>query len=73
MIATPAVRNLIREGKTFQLPSVIQMGSKDGMQTLDQALADLVKRRIVTQEEAMTKSSDAEQLRKLSQHSVRSI
>jgi twitching motility protein PilT len=70
MIATTAVRSLIREGKTFQLPSVMQLGSKDGMQTLDQALTDLVRRRIVTQEEAMTKSSNPEQLHKLIQHSI---
>ena len=65
MISTPAVRNLIREGKTYQLPSMIQLGSKDGMQTLHQALADLVKRHLVTPEEALAKSSDPDELRKL--------
>ncbi len=62
LIANPAVRSLIREGKTFQLASFMQLGSKDGMQTLDGALADLVRRKLVTAEEAMSKSGNAEQL-----------
>lgn len=52
LMMTPAVRNLIREGKTFQLPTTIQSGAKDGMQTLDQALRRLVERGLVTYEEA---------------------
>jgi len=67
MMANVAVRNLIREGKSFELPNVMQLSSKDGMQTLDQALADLVGRRLVTREEAMMKSSHPEQLKKLLQ------
>jgi twitching motility protein PilT len=70
LIATYAVRNLIRDGKTFQLPNVMQLGSKDGMQTLDQALAELVRRHIVTQEEAMMKSSNPEQINKSLPHAV---
>ncbi len=58
MIATSAVRNLIREGKVFQLPGIIQISSKDGMQTLNQALSDLVKKHIITKENALLKSSD---------------
>ncbi len=58
LIATSAVRNLIREGKTFQLPSVIQTGTKDGMQTLEQSLSDLVLTGKVSQEEAMIKAPD---------------
>jgi twitching motility protein PilT len=57
MIATTAVRNLIREGKIHQLHSVMQTASKDGMQTLDQALANLVRGRIVSKTEALNKSS----------------
>jgi len=41
MIATPAVRNLIREGKTFQIPSMIQTGKKYGMQLLDESIMNL--------------------------------
>ena len=47
-----AVANLIREGKTFQIPSVIQTGKGEGMQLMDQALQDLVKAKRVTVEEA---------------------
>lgn len=65
MIANAAVRNLIREGKTFELHNVMQLSTSEGMQTLDQALADLVKKRIVTLEEAQMKSSHPDRLKKL--------
>src|SRR4030042_136535 len=64
MIATTAVRNLVREGKIHQLHSVMHTGSRDGMQTLDQALAGLVKGRIVSKVDALKHSSDPEQLNK---------
>ena len=60
LVSTPAVRNLIREGKTFQLPSVIQTGVKEGMQTIEQSLSDLVLSGRVTQEEALLKAPDKE-------------
>lgn len=44
MTATPAIRNLIREGKTHQIDSAVQTGSKNGMKTMDMALVDLYKR-----------------------------
>jgi twitching motility protein PilT len=44
MMATPAVRNLIRDGKTHQIYSAMQAGGRHGMQTMDQSLADLVRR-----------------------------
>jgi twitching motility protein PilT len=47
MIGTPAIRNLIREGKVAQMYSSIQTGGNMGMQTLDQCLQDLVKRNVV--------------------------
>jgi twitching motility protein PilT len=58
MIATPAIRNLIREGKTFQIPSMIQTGHKYGMQTLDDAIMALLERKIISPEDAYTKSND---------------
>jgi len=64
MLGSSAVRNLIREEKTFELPSVMQISSKAGMQTLDQALADLIRRNIVTQEEAMRASSNPARLKR---------
>jgi twitching motility protein PilT len=47
MIGTPAIRNLIREGKVAQMYSSIQTGGNLGMQTLDQCLQDLVKNNII--------------------------
>ena len=56
MVGTPAVRSLIREGKTHQIPSALQVGQKDGMQTLDMALTGLVRRGVVSPQEAQTHS-----------------
>lgn len=58
MIATPAVRNLIREGKTFQIPSMMQTGHKYGMQTLDDGIMELLNKKIITPDEAYTKAND---------------
>ncbi len=58
MVGTPAIRNLIREGKVAQMYSAIQSGSQLGMQTLDQNLADLVKRNVVSMEEARSKAAN---------------
>jgi twitching motility protein PilT len=58
LISTPAVGNLIREGKTFQLVSVMQTGRNLGMQTMNEHLFDLVKRDIVDPREAYIKSND---------------
>jgi twitching motility protein PilT len=69
MVATPAVRNLIRSGKTFELYSVMQLAAKEGMQTLDQCLSDMVKKKIVTAEEAMLKTSNPDRLQKMLQTS----
>lgn len=65
LVATPAVRNLIRQGKSHELPNVMHLSSKDGMQTLDQSLAKLVKNQQVSSEVAMLKSSNPAQLMKL--------
>ena len=58
MIGTPAIRNLIRENKIAQMYSAIQTGQKEGMQTLDQNLKDLVKKGIADLGEARSKSAD---------------
>jgi twitching motility protein PilT len=52
MMGTPAIRNLIREAKVAQMYSMIQSGQQHGMQTLDQCLLDLVRRNVVSTEEA---------------------
>lgn len=58
MIATPAVRNLIREKKTFQIPSAIQTGRKYGMQTLDDAIMEHLNKKRINAEEAYAKCND---------------
>jgi twitching motility protein PilT len=60
MIGTPAIRNLIRESKVAQMYSAIQIGGSAGMQTLDQNLADLVRRNIISAGEARSKAKIAE-------------
>ncbi|WP_334134788.1 type IV pilus twitching motility protein PilT [Tepidimonas sp.] len=60
MIGTPAIRNLIRENKVAQMYSAIQTGQQHGMQTLDQALIDLVRRNVITAAEARTKAKNPE-------------
>ena len=56
MIGTPAIRNLIREGKIAQMYSSIQTGQSAGMQTLDQCLNELVAKGVVSKEEARYKA-----------------
>jgi twitching motility protein PilT len=58
LIATQAVSNLIREGKTFQIPSMIQVGRAVGMVSLNDALMDLVTRKLVAPDEAYAKAVD---------------
>jgi twitching motility protein PilT len=58
MIATPAVRNLIRESKTFQIPSTIQTGKKYGMQTLDDAIMNFLSKKMISADDAYAKSND---------------
>ncbi|MDO8315523.1 MAG: type IV pilus twitching motility protein PilT [Rugosibacter sp.] len=58
MIGTPAIRNLIREGKVAQMYSAIQTGQQFGMQTLDQNLQEMVKRRIISPAEARSKAAN---------------
>jgi twitching motility protein PilT len=65
LLATPAIRNLIREGKTHQIYSSLQTGGSLGMQTMDTALATLVREGRVTQKVAESRSSTPEELRRL--------
>lgn len=62
MVATPAVRNLIREGKTYQINSQIQTGAKFGMQAMDSSLASMYKKGIISQEDAMTYAMDPDNI-----------
>lgn len=65
MIATSAIRNLIREAKTHQMPTVIETGMHYGMQTMDGSLADLVRRGVITHEEAAARALDPENFQRL--------
>ncbi len=58
MIATPAIRNLIRENKTYQIPSLIQTGRKYGMISLDDSIMEYLRRGIISPEEAINKAID---------------
>ncbi len=58
LVGIPAISNLIREGKTFQIPSIMQTGRKHGMVLMNDALLDLVKRGLVAPEEAWLRSVD---------------
>ena len=65
LVPTPGVRNLIREGKNHQIPSAMQTGGRFGMQTMDAALVDLVRRGVIWREEAEKRASNPEELRRL--------
>jgi twitching motility protein PilT len=65
MVATPAIRNLIREGKTHQIYSMLQAGGRYGMVTMDMSLAQLVKGRRITLDVALERCANEEDLRRL--------
>jgi hypothetical protein len=65
LVATPAVRNLIREAKLHQIPSLMQAGAQAGMQTMDQALANLVRDGLVDPVLAADRSHDRDVLQML--------
>jgi twitching motility protein PilT len=65
LIATPAARNLIREAKTHQLPSVIQTGKRYGMQLLDDAIMDLYNKGCISGDDAYLKANEKSRFRPL--------
>jgi len=65
MVATSAIRNLIREGKTYQINSIIETGQQYGMQNMDRVLSDLYRSGAVTFEEAATRAIDRENFQRL--------
>jgi len=65
LIANPAVRNIIREGKTHQLDAVIQTGADAGMQTMDRTLVSLVQSGVVTYDEARSFAVDVTEFERL--------
>lgn len=65
MVATPAIRNLIREGKTFQIQSMVQTGNKFEMVTMDMSIAQLLRNGLISMSEAMTYCIDRNNFLKL--------
>ncbi|MDR7521003.1 MAG: type IV pilus twitching motility protein PilT [Armatimonadota bacterium] len=65
MLATPAIRNLIREAKTHQIETAIQTGANLGMQTMDQSLRDLCLRKLISVDDALSRAIHPEELRKM--------
>jgi twitching motility protein PilT len=64
LIATAGVRNLIREGKTHQIYSLMETGGEEGMQTMDRALASLVRQAVISEEEAGSRAVDNDNFRR---------
>jgi twitching motility protein PilT len=65
MVANPAIRALIREGKTFQIDTAIQTGAEQGMQTMDRTLAQLVRTGVITYDNAREYAVDINELERL--------
>jgi twitching motility protein PilT len=68
LMATPAVRNLIRDGKTFQIPTVLQTGKKYGMQSLDDAIMDLMQKNRINADDAYLHCLDKQRFRQFLDH-----
>jgi twitching motility protein PilT len=65
MVANQAIRSLIREDKAHQIQSIIQTGGKNFMKTMNQSLYDLVTQKLVTFEEALSRTSDPDDLKRI--------
>ena len=65
MLASSAIRNLIREGKSHQINSMIQISTNQGMQTMDQCLRDLYAKGMITYDDAITRAMQPEELKKM--------
>jgi twitching motility protein PilT len=65
LVATPAVRNIIREGKSYQLEAVIQTGAEFGMQSMDRTLVNLIHTGVISYDEARNYAVDLEELDRL--------
>jgi len=65
MVVTPAIRALIRDSKVEQIPGAIQTGGQYGMITMNQSLGDLIRRKKISMDEALTRSSDTDDLMRI--------
>ncbi len=68
LFVNAATANMIRESKTFQIPSIIQTGKAEGMQLMDQTIMDYLMQRVITPEEALLKSNDKKAFEKFIKH-----
>jgi len=69
MFATPGVRSLIREDKIHQIYSMVQTGGRFGMKTMNQALHDLYRQNLITYDEALSRATDSDDMKRLFQRS----
>jgi len=67
MPVTPAIRNIVREGKSHQIPNAIMSGAQYGMQSLDMALRNLYQQGLITYEDAVSKCTSPEEFHRLIQ------
>jgi twitching motility protein PilT len=65
MVATPAIRNIIRKGATQDLYSMIELGSQYGMQTMDNSLFELFKKGLISKDQALAHAINRERMEKL--------
>ena len=65
LLATPAVKSLIREGKSHQIYNTIQTGSKYGMKTMEQSLLELCVSKQILEEEALARTTHQEELKRM--------
>ena len=65
MLATPAIRNLVREAKTHQIETAIQTGGQHGMQTMDQSLRDMHLQKLISLDDALARAIHPDELRKM--------
>lgn len=64
LVGTDAVRNMIREGKTHQIPAFMDAGAKFGMQTMDKALLDLYRRNLISRDVAISNAKKPEEFKR---------
>ncbi|MCM8813952.1 MAG: type IV pili twitching motility protein PilT, partial [Candidatus Omnitrophica bacterium] len=65
MLATPAIRSMVREQKVHQIYSIIQTSQKEGMRTMNQSIYELYAKKLISYEDAVSRSTDPEDLMRL--------
>jgi len=65
LLGNPAIRSLIREGKTYEIPNYLQLGRQQGMQTMDWALGEMVVKRLISLDMALSLAHSPENMKKM--------